>query len=135
MKTVGERIRQRRTQLGWTQEHLAQKAALSKGFVCDVESGKRNIGAESLLALATVLGVSMDYLMKGSPTRASDAAEIHIPGSLSAFAQTAQLSFSQTLMLLALRKQILAHRSASHTDDLEKFDWARFYQFVKEFLK
>jgi transcriptional regulator with XRE-family HTH domain len=134
MKTVGERIRTRRTELGWTQEQLAQRAGLSKGFISDVESGKRHIGADSLLALATVLGVSMDHLMKGGPSR-SEFGAVKIPGSLSAFASSAQLGYAQTLMLLDLRKQILAHRSSSQSDDLEQFDWPRFYHSVKEFLK
>jgi len=134
MKTVGERIRARRTELEWTQEQLAQRAGLSKGFISDIESGKRNIGADTLLALSRELGLSMDYLMKGGEPR-SEVSEVHVPGSLSAFAKTTQLSFSQTLMLLDLRKQILAHRSTSQADDLEGFDWRKFYESVKEFLK
>ena len=64
--TLGERIKKRRQELGWTQELLAEKARISKGFVSDLENNKRNISAETLLDVARVLGLSLDYLMRGS---------------------------------------------------------------------
>ena len=45
-----------------------------------------------------------------------------------------KLSFRQTLMLLDMQKQIVAHRSAKK-NDLESIDWRRFYEAVKEFLE
>src|SRR5436309_1218693 len=63
--TVGERIRRRRSELGLTQDGLAQKAVISKSFLSDVENGKRSIGAETLLDLGHSMEVSLDYLMTG----------------------------------------------------------------------
>lgn len=63
--TYGERIRRRRLELGWTQDMLVQKTKLSKGFISDVENSKRGISAENLLRIATAIGLSLDYLMKG----------------------------------------------------------------------
>ncbi len=134
MNVVGERIKKRRLELGWTQDRLSKEARISKGFLSDIESGKRNISADTLLALATALGVSMDYLMKGGKPTVREG-EVQIPGSLSAFARTANLSFGQALTLLEMQRQIVAHRSTSKERDLEKFDWKRFYESVKEFLK
>jgi transcriptional regulator with XRE-family HTH domain len=131
--TVGERIKQRRQELGWTQDKLAQQAGLSKGFLSDVESGKRDLGAGSLFAIAAALGTTMDFLMKGGKIRPPEAG-IQIPGALSQFAQTAKLTFSQTLTLLELQRQIIAHRSTSKSSDLERVDWKRFYESVKEYL-
>jgi hypothetical protein len=37
-------------------------------------------------------------------------------------------------MLLEMQQQIVAHRSKSRKDDLEKVDWRKFYEAVKEFL-
>jgi len=133
MSAVGERIRLRRTELGWTQERLASEAGVSKGFLSDLESGKRNVGAETLLALATTLGVSMDYLMKGGRVR-REAVEVQVPGSLAAFARTERLSFAQALTLLEMQRQIVAYRSSSKRSDLEGVDWKRFYESVREFL-
>jgi hypothetical protein len=61
--------------------------------------------------------------------------KVQVPASLANFAQQASLSFSQTMMLLQLRKQIVAFRSDSKSDDLEKFDWKPFYEDLKAHLK
>jgi transcriptional regulator with XRE-family HTH domain len=131
---VGKRVKARREELGWTQETLAARAGISKSFLSDIENGKRNIGAETLLDLARVLGRSLDYLMTGDAGEATDAAEVEIPASLARFAADASLTFRQTLALLDMRRQILAHRSSTDREPLDQFDWARFFESVKEFL-
>lgn len=129
----GERIRHRRLELGWTQDELAKRATISKGFLSDVENGKRGIGAETLLDLARVLGVSLDYLMVGADSDESIRRDVEIPSDLAEFAATKGLSFSRTLMLLKLQRQILAHRS-SRDARTATFDWTRFYDSIQDFL-
>jgi len=92
------------------------------------------VGADSLLAIATALGVSMDHLMKGGLS-APQQGEVHIPASLSQLARSLNLTFGQTLLLLDLQRQIIAHRSRSKSGDLEKVDWKRFYEAVKDYVK
>jgi hypothetical protein len=76
----------------------------------------------------------LDYLVKGTEP-ASMPEEIHIPASLSQFATEAGLSFRQTLTLLDMQRQIIAHRSATKKgQSLEDVDWRKFYESVKEFL-
>ena len=58
-----------------------------------------------------------------------------IPAALARFAAEERLSFRQTLMLLDMQKQIVAHRSAKKKDGLESVDWRKFYEGVKEFLE
>lgn len=134
MSTVGERIRNRRQELGWTIERLADDAKISKGFLSDLENGKRSVSADYLLEIAQTLGVTLDFLMKGDRS-APKAVDVQVPSSLSVFAKHAGLTFAQTLMILDMRRQIVAHRSATQSDDLEQFDWKRFYEAVKPFLK
>ena len=62
---IGHRILQRRTQMGLTQEALAEKADLTPQFVSYAESGKRAMRPENLLKLAAALEVSADYLLTG----------------------------------------------------------------------
>lgn len=133
MASMGERIRTRRTELEWTQDVLAQKAGISKSFLSDVENGKRSIGAETLLDLARVLGLSLDYLMKGEDVQ-DPPQDVEIPKSLAQFATTEGLSFRQTLTLLDMQRQIIAHRSTTKTQTLEPVDWRKFYESVKDFL-
>ena len=134
MSSVGERIRQRRLDLGWTQDQLCTKAGLSKSFLSELESGKRSVSATNLLSIARTLSVSLDFLMTGTASE-EPPAEVPIPASLAKFAAEERLSFRQTLMLLDMQKQIVAHRSAKKKDDLEAVDWRRFYEGVKEFLE
>ena len=131
---LGDRIRERREELGWTQEVLATRAGLSKGFLSDLENGKRGVGAQSLLDIAQVLGVSLDYLMKGSE-EAPSTQEIEIPAKLAEFAKAAELSFRQAMLLLDMQRQIIAHRSSGGgDDDFAAVDWRKFYESVKEYL-
>ena len=134
MASVGERIRERRTELGWTQDQLGQKAGISKSFLSDLENGKRSVGANNLLDIARALGVSLDYLMTGTASQ-DQKSEVPIPASLARFAAEEGLTFRQTLMLLEMQTQIVAHRSAKKKDSLEAVDWRKFYEAVKEFLE
>jgi transcriptional regulator with XRE-family HTH domain len=133
MAGVGERIKARRLELEWTQDQLAQKAGISKSFLSDLENGKRSVGAENLLDIARALGVSIDYLMTGEVSE-KPVTEVPIPATLARFAAEEGLSFRQTLVLLDMQKQIVAHRSAKKKDGLESVDWRKFYESVKEFL-
>ncbi len=133
MTGVGERIRKRRQELGWTQDQLCQKAGISKGFLSDLENDKRNVSATNLLDIARALSLSLDYLMTGDDT-VKPVTEVSIPATLARFAVDEGISLRQTLMLLDMQKQIVAHRSAKKKDDLESVDWRKFYESVKEFL-
>jgi transcriptional regulator with XRE-family HTH domain len=133
MSTLGERIKARRQELGWTQDQLATKAGISNGFLSDVENGKRSVSADNLNEIAQVLSLSLDYLMKGDDTPTPQK-EIQIPASLSDFASLEGLTFRQTLTLLQMRRQILANRSASSRSATDDFDWRKLYESVKEFL-
>lgn len=133
MPSIGDRIRERRTQLGWTQDQLAQKANLSKGFLSDLENNKRGVGAETLHSIARALSTGIDELMTGVQRR-KESKETRVPASLSAFASAEALTFRQVMALLDMQRQIIAHRSENRDDDLEKVDWRRFYEHVKEFL-
>jgi len=133
MNSVGERIKARRLELEWTQEELCQKANISTGFLSDLENNKRSVSAETLLGIARVLSLSLDYLMKGGPTQIQTT-QVQFPVRLTELAKSENISFVQALTLLDMRLQIVAHRSTSKSDDLDDFDWKKFYDSVKEFL-
>ncbi len=132
--SVGERIKQRRLEIGWTQDQLRTKAGLSKSFVSELENGKRGVSASNLLDIARTMNVSLDYLMTGKGSE-EQPTEVSIPLSLAKFAADAGLSLRQTLMLMDMRKKIVAHRSVKKKDGLEAVDWQKFYEGVKEFLE
>lgn len=56
----------RRKQLGFTQEQAAEKSGLSHQFFSTVETGRKNLRAESIIKVAEALEVSTDYLLLGT---------------------------------------------------------------------
>ncbi len=130
--TVGKRVRRLRTDLGLTQDELAQKAGISKSFLSDLENGKRSIGAETLLDLGRAMSVSLDFLMTGNGSKDHEQQE-QIPASLARFAAEEGLSVRDTLTLLHMQEQIAATRKGAGKR-AEKVDWQEFYNAVKKFL-
>ena len=55
---VGQRIRELRKQLEFSQEALALKAEVDRTYVTDVENGRRNVSLEILERLIKALNVS-----------------------------------------------------------------------------
>jgi len=62
---IGDRIRQRRHELGLTQEDLADEINTTGAQICRWESGVRP-AHEMLVRLADSLGVTTDWLLDGS---------------------------------------------------------------------
>jgi transcriptional regulator with XRE-family HTH domain len=66
--SVGERIRDLRTERGITLTALAVETRLGKGTLSELERGQRNPTLDTLFAIATALSVPLsDLLGKGSP--------------------------------------------------------------------
>ena len=51
-----------REHAGFTQDVLAAKAGISKAYLCQIETGKRQGAVKTLKALAQALGVTLDDL-------------------------------------------------------------------------
>lgn len=60
---LGARIRMQRERMDMTQEQLGEACDLSASFVGHIERGTRKLSVESLYRLASVLDVSVDYLL------------------------------------------------------------------------
>ncbi len=109
MPSVGDRVKQRRLELGLSQDALAQRAGISKSFLSDLETGKRSVGAETLLDLGRAMSVSLDFLMtgEGSGDRRVDK---EIPASLARFAAEQGLSGRETMTLLDVQERLVSAR-------------------------
>ncbi|MDA5195085.1 helix-turn-helix domain-containing protein [Govanella unica] len=62
---VGERLRERRSMMGYTQESLANHLKLSHQQVQKYETGANRISAGRLYELAKTLGVNVSYFFDG----------------------------------------------------------------------
>ena len=77
MATVGDRIRQRRLELGLSQRAAACEG-VSAGYICRLESGDRLPSARVLRSLAARLGVSPYWLETGEVDPAVELARLVI---------------------------------------------------------
>lgn len=67
MDHVGEMIRRRRGQLGWTQEELAEKAGVAASTLVRIENGEaKRPRAGTLSRLTKVLGISPEELREAA---------------------------------------------------------------------
>ena len=62
---IGRRIASRRKQMGLTQAEAAEKAGLTQQFFASVETGSKNIRAESIIKVSRALNISTDLLLTG----------------------------------------------------------------------
>lgn len=131
MPTVGDRIREVREDLGWTLETLAEKAGVSKGFLSDVETNKRDISSEYLLKVANAMDASLDYLLRGTDPASSGRKPVEIPPELSEAAQRLKLSYSQTLEVLEANNSVVARRSNKSLKRFTVDDWIEFHKAIK----
>jgi transcriptional regulator with XRE-family HTH domain len=61
---IGDRIRQRRMELGWSQRELAKKMGYSdNSTLARIEQGKVDVYQNKIVQFSEVLGVSIPYLM------------------------------------------------------------------------
>jgi transcriptional regulator with XRE-family HTH domain len=136
MKTVGERIKQIRMEMGWTQEKLARTAGLSKSFLSDIENDKTRVSGDNLLKIAEVLGASLDYLMRGeSGGTRREPMSVEIPAQLSEAAEELGLTFRETLVLLDVEKSIVARKNYRQRHPMNKEDWKLLYNRIKNFME
>lgn len=63
--SMGLRIKNQRKALNLTQEVLAEQLDISVKHFSEVERGLSGLSIENLIKLSNILGVSIDYIVKG----------------------------------------------------------------------
>lgn len=132
MATTGDRIREIRESLRMTQDDLAAKSGLSKGFISDIENDKRGISSENLLKIANAVGASLDYLTRGETSGAIVRESVVIPYELSAAAEQLRLSYAQTLELLDAYNSVVARRSNLSRKPFNIEQWKQFHAAIQK---
>ena len=61
--TLGQKIKYRRVELGYTQTELAQKTQTSQPYISQLENDKFNLSTQMIVNISVALGVSIDYLL------------------------------------------------------------------------
>jgi transcriptional regulator with XRE-family HTH domain len=85
MSSFGEKLRQLRKERGWSQDELAERVGIHGRHVGKYEAGKVLPNAETLLAIAAALDVSLDFLLLDAAQSENPAAKIRDRELLRAF--------------------------------------------------
>lgn len=67
LQELGNRIRETRKALGWTQEDLADNAGIDRSYIGSVERGERNLTFKVLCQICEALGCDVAALTSGIP--------------------------------------------------------------------
>lgn len=65
LSDFGRNVARLRTEAGFSQDKLAEKADLDRTYLSGIERGVRNPGIKVVIRLAHALSVSLDKLCKG----------------------------------------------------------------------
>ena len=64
VELFGQRVRERRIELDYTQQELANLTELSRSYIGEIETGQRNITLKNASKIARSLKVEVAYLLK-----------------------------------------------------------------------
>lgn len=67
-KAIGLKIKERRQELGITQEHIANMLDVNPSHVSNIECGRANPSLTALVKIANTLQCSVDYFIDGEYT-------------------------------------------------------------------
>lgn len=59
----GDRVKQLRKEMKWTQEELGNRVDLKKSTISEIENNKKDAGRKAITKIATVLNCTTDYLL------------------------------------------------------------------------
>ena len=104
---IGDRIHNRRKELGMTLELLSQVTGLSASFISQAERDKTIPSVPSLIAFAKALGVSVDYFMEAPAStnpihRAATPNYVETGTAIQAMQVSREMEFNQKLNVMQL---------------------------------
>ena len=62
VEDFGEKVKEKRKQLGYTQKYISDFTGLSVTFISDLENGKKTIEFGKAMMLANMLGLDIDIV-------------------------------------------------------------------------
>jgi transcriptional regulator with XRE-family HTH domain len=131
---VGRRIKSLRQSQELTVQDLANRSAVSAGYISEVERGLSAVSIDKLAQIAEALGLKLDTLVGEAPVTPENPNVVTIPAALSAAADRLNLSHRATLVLLQGKKSLTARRSQQPDREWGIEDWLEFHKRVKDYL-
>ena len=72
LNQIGMRIWERRKQMRFTQEELAEKAGVTSQTISNAEHGTKALRPENIVKICTALEISTDYLLLGIENQSAE---------------------------------------------------------------
>ncbi|MGH3812526.1 MAG: helix-turn-helix domain-containing protein, partial [Pseudonocardiaceae bacterium] len=119
-RTIGRRVRQIRNARGLTQQVVADRAGISKSYLCRVEKGQRALGQRSrIVALAAALEIAPSELTKlAVPAPANGETDAAIQGVfLALMAASRNRPGGMVLPVTVLRDRVISTIDAHYGCD------------------
>lgn len=69
---VGDRLRSKRSLLGFTQDEMAERIDRATKYYADIERGSCGMSIETLMALSSTLDMSLDYIIYGKTANSTE---------------------------------------------------------------
>lgn len=125
---LGEKIKQRRGEIGLNIEQLANKAGVSKAYISQLESGtSTKPSASKLYDIAVALNTSMADLLGKTVPVASSATTVEIPLNLSKIAKKFDLDD-----VMLRRLAMIQNRDGESSDAVSEDKWVSLLMAVKQ---
>ncbi|MGA0870166.1 MAG: helix-turn-helix domain-containing protein, partial [Planctomycetota bacterium] len=80
LQQLGQQVRSRRSERGWSRRDLARHTGISERFLADVETGKANPSIARLCTLANTFETTPAALLGGDAARPATPARIALLG-------------------------------------------------------
>ncbi len=108
---IGEKIKERRCEIGLSQTELGKRMGVTRSTVCKVEKGaEANLTIDRIRAFADALGCSVGYLIGEKPTasedKQADIVEFNKPNLRMAFAKSRIVAIAEVNVGGEKRSQI-----------------------------
>jgi len=132
---LGDRVRQLRKRLNWTQDQLATTAKVSKSFISEVESGASQPRGPVLVKIAAALRASIDYLMTGREPAAQAAKPVEIPSELASFAKRRGVPYPHVELLLDFHNSVVGMRRDQPDVRPTEKEWEELYDKVLPYIE
>lgn len=112
---LSERIKELRSQRGWSQDRLAEKVGVSRPSVTQWESGvTKNIKNETLVGLAAAFDMSVDELLTGHRSIREPAAAYFSNDEEELLSRYRSLSADDRIRVLAILNALASISSGEH---------------------
>ena len=128
VSTVGSVVKSLRQKKGWSLQRLANETGISKQYLSQLEASEESNPSERVIrVLASAFGVKVSDLMGETSPSDYESYDRPIPRTLRVFAEEANLTREEILMLAGIKYRGTEPRTVEQ--------WRTIYRFLRAVLE